>query len=232
MSVLGLTLARGGSKRVPRKNVKPLCGKPLIGWTVDECRTARTLDHYAVVSDDEEILRVATECGATQVIKEGPVPDLRTRLVSLSQAIATIERERGMFDYIVDVRCTNPLFLAEDIDSCVNLLAKSRADSAISVCRVEDHHPARIKWLDDDCLIHDFIPEPPDGLRQNLRPEAYVRNGCIYAYRRDAIVGDGAKLFGHARSLAYVMPPERSVNIDTPLDFRFAEFLMRERLSA
>jgi CMP-N,N'-diacetyllegionaminic acid synthase len=130
------------------------------------------------------------------------------------------------YDYIIEIRATSPLKTTEDIDGCIERLIETGADSVIGVTALEDHHPARAKWLDERGNIRDFIPEPQSGRRQDLTPKAYVRNGTIYALKRDAVMGVNGKLFGHVNSIGYEMPAERSVNIDTELDWKLAELLM------
>jgi CMP-N,N'-diacetyllegionaminic acid synthase len=199
----------------------------MIRWTTDEANKSKWLNFYGVCSDDVTILDAS---GVVAWIQEPPVPDVRSRMISLNLAIAEVERiNRKTYDYIVDIRATSPLKTAYDIDGAIQLLVESGAESVIGVTPLEDHHPARAKWLDEQGRIHDFIPEPADGLRQNLKPAAYIRNGCIYAYRRDVLMGDNVRQFGHEFILGYVMPAERSVNIDTELDWKLAEVLMNER---
>ena len=199
----------------------------MLLWTLEAARQSKYLTDFAVCSDDADILNLAEP---HERFLESEVPDLRTRMVSLHKVIAGMEQwKQSAYDYIVDIRATCPLKTTQDIDGAIQLLISSGADSVIGVTQLWDHHPARAKWLDERGWIHDFYPEPADGLRQNLTPRAYVRNGAIYAYRRDALMGENGKLFGHEFSVGYEMPAERSVNIDTPLDWDLAELLMQRR---
>lgn len=232
--VLAVTLARGGSKGVPGKHTRDLCGKPMIAWTIAEVQKSLNVDDYVVSSDAPEILKIARKMGA-QVIHR-PVElaqDTTPTLPALQHAVGIAEANVGhgfKYDYIVEVRATSPLKTAEDIEACIDLLDQTGADSVIGVCPLEDHHPARAKWLDRDGYIFDFIPEPVSGRRQDCQPPAYIRNGTVYALKREWVMGVNAKLFGHPESIGYVMPPERSVNIDTELDFKLCQLLMQERL--
>jgi CMP-N-acetylneuraminic acid synthetase len=101
----------------------------------------------------------------------------------------------------------------------------------IGVARLWDHHPARIKKIVDDRLVDFCVPEVPDSRRQDLKPEAYVRNGSIYAMRRDVLMVRGAR-YGTPDSRPYVMPEERSINVDGPLDFLMAEAIFKRRQAA
>lgn len=232
MNVLGITLARGGSKGVPGKHTRDLCGKPVIAWTVDEAMKALGLNAYIVSSDDDDILS-AVGWGTSCLKRPAELAqDTTPTLPALQHAVATWEKARGKTaDYIIEIRATSPLKTADDIDTAIALLADSGADSVIGVCRVEDGHPSRLKQIVDGRL-RDWpgSPENPSGRRQDCTPPAYIRNGTIYALRRDAVMGDGARLFGHDYSIGMTMPPERSVNIDTELDFKLCQLLMAERL--
>ena len=234
MNVLGLTLARGGSKGVPNKHTRVLCGKPLIAWTIEEEKKSRVLSEYFVSSDDDDILNIASSMRVKTIKRPASLAQDNTpTLPALSYSVKEAESYTGLvFDYIIEIRATSPLKTVEDIDGCIKMLIETGSDSVIGVTPLEGHHPARAKWIDEDSgCLRDFIKETSDGQRQNLKPAAFVRNGTVYALRRDVVMGTGAKLFGHKFSRPYIMPEERSVNIDTELDFRFAEFLMLERLA-
>jgi CMP-N,N'-diacetyllegionaminic acid synthase len=228
--ILGITLARGGSKGVPNKHLRLMCGKPLLQWTLEAAQKSKYLDEYYVSSDSQEILWLAQQLSVGAIQRpEGLAQDDTPTLPALRHAVNRAETLHGRFDLIIEIRATSPLKTTEDIDRCIELLRKWSVDSVIGVTALEDHHPARAKWLDDEGLIHDFIPEPQTGRRQDLTPKAYVRNGTIYALKRDALMGANGKLFGHENSIGFEMPAERSVNIDTPLDWDLAELLMQRR---
>jgi CMP-N-acetylneuraminic acid synthetase len=129
-------------------------------------------------------------------------------------------------DIIVHLPCTNPLKTVEDIDGAIQKLIDTGADSVIGMSRILDFHPARAKHLRGDEIV-DFLPEPAHGQSQLYEPKAYIRNGSIYALTRDAVMGPDAKLFGHKKSLAWIM--EGGVNIDEPADLYAAEYLLRQR---
>ena len=235
MNVLGITLARGGSRGVPGKHVRNLGGRPVIAWTVDEALRCPYLDDYAVSSDDPGILAAANRGNVALIARPAALAqDDTPTLPALVHAVATREEQLGgRFDYIVELRATAPFKTADDISACIRLLHDSGADSVIGVAALSDHHPARIKQIVDG-LLEDWpgCPEPASGRRQDCVPDAYIRNGSIYAFRRSAIMERGGKIFGHARSLPYIMPAARSVNIDTEMDWLLAKALVAERLTA
>jgi CMP-N,N'-diacetyllegionaminic acid synthase len=233
MKVLGVTLARGGSKGVPGKHTRDLCGKPVIAWTIEAAMMAEGLTHYVVSSDDPEILDTAHGYGVWTIERPAELAqDTTPTLPALQHAVEWAQALWGLtYDYIVEIRATSPLKTAHDIDLAVYLLTESGADSVIGVCKLADHHPARIKWMENGRL-RDWpgTVEPASGRRQDCQPAAYIRNGTIYALKRECVMGPDAKLFGHANSMGMEMSEEASVNIDTELDFKLCQLLMAERL--
>ncbi len=231
MNVLGVTLARGGSKGVPNKHTRDLCGKPMIAWTMEAADKSTLLTDYIVSSDSAAILKIATDSQVIPIWRPKELAqDTTPTLPALQHAVSTLETILNFrFDYIIEIRATSPLKTTADIDGMIQKLVDSGADSVIGVTELSDHHPQRAKYLDGE-RIKSFLPEVESGRRQDMLPKAYVRNGTVYALRRDAVMGEGGKLFGHENSIAYIMPAERSVNIDTELDFKLCELLLAERL--
>ena len=228
--ILGLTLARGGSKSVPRKNIKPIAGLPLIGYTIAEALKSKFITRYIVSTDDEEIRQVAIECGAD-------APFLRPREFStdeassvsaMQHAVDWVEKQEGVkYDYIVELMCTNPLKTVEDIDASIEKLILTKADSVIAVHQLEDHHPARIKKIINDKITDFCVREIPESRRQDLTPDAYIRSGSIYALKRDYLMIEG-KRYGSDNSRPYILPQERVVNIDTEIDFMIAKLMFNK----
>ena len=226
MNILGVTLARGGSKGVPGKNRRLLAGKPLIAWTILAAHQCG-FSNYVVSSDDGDSLRIAAEMGCEVLRRpEELARDDTPTLPALQHAALWAEaRHERTYDYVVELRATSPFKTADDVQRAIRLLVDSGADSVISVAQCQEHHPARVKHLNELGYIEDFLPEPESGRRQDLTPPAYVRAGGIYALKREALMGGDGKLFGHEKSLALILPAQRAVNIDSELDFAFAEFL-------
>lgn len=232
MNILGVTLARGGSKGVPGKHTRMLGGKPVLVWTLDAVWQSRLSD-YVVSSDDPAILKLAGDSYMPTIVRPPELAlDTTPTLPALQHAVTAWEQHQGIVvDYVVELRATAPFKTAQDIDNCIDLLKSTGADSVIGVCQVEDGHPARIKQIVDGRL-RDWpgCPEPASGRRQDCQPAAYIRNGSIYAFKRAALFGEKAAIFGHEFSVPYVMPPERSVNIDSEIDWLVCQALA-ERLS-
>lgn len=229
MKVLAVVPARGGSKGVPGKNVRPLVGRPLLAYTSDCIRASRRITRALLSSDDAEILAVGRQLGLEAPfvrpasLAGDHVPSADVAL----HALGHVEQEEGeVYDAVVLLEPTAPLRTAEDIDAALDALLASDADSVVSVCRVEAPHPGKMQVIEGG-VLKPFMPDIwRDGIpRQKLFP-VYFLNGAVYAVRREILQRTGS-LWG-ARTLAYVMPPERSVNIDAALDFRIAEALLTQ----
>ena len=229
--VLAITLARGGSKSVPKKNIREIKGIPLIAYTINEAKKSKFISRYIVSTDNEEIRQVAIKCGVD-------VPFLRpaefssdtaSSVIALQHAVNWIENhDQIKYDFVIELMCTNPMKIALDIDACISRLITSKADSVIAVHKLDDHHPARIKKIIDDKIVDFCLPETPEMRRQDLKPDAYIRSGSIYALKRDHLMIEG-KRFGSFNSRPYILPPERSINVDTEIDFLIAEQLLNNR---
>ena len=137
--------------------------------------------------------------------------------------------ENIVFDYVVEIMCTNPLKKSEDIDGAIMKLIKTDADSVIAVHKLEDHHPARIKKIEND-FIRDFcITEKNESRRQDLKPAAYIRSGSIYALKRSHIMDEGLR-YGSKNSRPYILPSDRAINIDSEFDFELAEIIINNEI--
>jgi CMP-N-acetylneuraminic acid synthetase len=219
-AVLGVIPARGGSKGIPKKNIKPLAGRPLLAYTVDAARKSRRLTHLVVSTDDAEIADVARGLGVEVVDRPGELAgDATPTLPVVEHALQVLEPRHGRFDYVFTLQVTSPFRSAADVDRAIDLLHSSGAESVIGVVRVFDNHPARIKKIRNGRLEAFDTPEP-EGVRRQDLPPAYLRNGAVYVVRRDVI--ERGSLLGEDQC-PFEMPPERSINIDEPLDFALAE---------
>ncbi len=221
--VVAVTLARGGSKSIPQKNIAVLCGKPLIEYTFNEVARSQYIDAYYVSTDSEAVMQCAQSKGVLTIDRPSELSqDHSTSAEALLHAVDYV----GACDYFVEIMCTNPLKTVEDIDACILKLDETQADSVVSVVRIYDHHPSRVKYIEND-LLADFYPEVPESRRQDLSPPAYVRNGSIYAMKIDTLLRYNNRLGGTVRP--YVMPAERSINIDEPHDLLIAEQMIKDK---
>lgn len=228
--ILALTLARGGSKSVPKKNIRPILGIPLIAYTVVEALRSKFITRYIVSTDDEEIRRVAVRFGADAPFLRPSEysTDTASSVAAMRHAVDWVERQEGTkYDYVIELMCTNPMKTVADIDAVIQKLVTTGADSVIAVHKLEDHHPIRIKKIVDDRIVDFCLPEVPEMRRQDLKPDAYIRSGSIYGLRRDHLMVEGLR-YGSENSRPYIFPPERAVNVDTEIDFLIAEQLMNQ----
>lgn len=227
MRVLGIVPARGGSKGIPRKNVRLLGGRPLLAHTADAALAARRLSRVVLTTDDEEIAEAGRRCGLE-------VPFLRPAelarddtptLPVLQHAVAELERAGDRFDAVCLLQPTSPLRRAGDIDGCIELLASEGLDSVVSVLPVpHEHNPHWVYFRDAEGLLRlSTGEEQPIPRRQEL-PPAFYRDGAVYVVRRDVLM-NGGSLYGR-RLGGYLTDPARNVNLDTPADWDRAERLL------
>ncbi len=229
--ILGITLARGGSKSVPHKNIRPILGVPLIAYTIRAALASRFLTRYIVSTDDPLIRDTAIQFGA-----EAPFlrpaefsTDTSSSVSALQHAVQWVENEeQSRYDFVIEIMCTNPLKTTEDIDACIEKLVRTGADSVIAVHKLDDHHPIRIKKIVDDMIVDFCLPEVPEMRRQDLKPDAYIRSGSIYALTRKHLMEDGRR-FGSKHSRPYILAPEKAVNVDTEIDFLIAEKVLEQQ---
>jgi N-acylneuraminate cytidylyltransferase len=238
MEVLGIIPARGGSKSIPRKNIKLLAGRPLITWSIDEARKSRLLTRVIVSTDDEEIAAVARECGA-EVPFLRPVElagDFSTDVEFLLHALNFLHEKDGYEPHVV-VRLppTSPLRTAAHIDEGIEkLTAMPSADAVRPICEAPKHPYKLWKIAADGTFLEPFLPvsftgfDEPHNLPRQLFPKAYIHTGAMDVIRartlREQKSTSGKKLG------FFFMSPEDAVNIDHPIDFEIAEFLMQKRL--
>jgi CMP-N-acetylneuraminic acid synthetase len=226
MRVLGVIPARGGSKGVPGKNIRPLHGLPLICYSI--CTAASSaLARTIVTTDSPDIARAAIACG-------GDIPFMRpTELAAddtptLPVILHALDVLQENFDAVMILQPTSPLRTSEDIDAAISLLAGDpSADAVISVVKVSDHHPARMKILRDGVLYDPPFMEEVEGLRRQDLPEYYLRNGAVYL-TRTAVLWEQQSFKGR-KCLGYLMPEDRSVNIDSELDFMLVNAILGMR---
>ena len=219
--------ARGGSEGVHRKNVRHVAGMPLIAWTILAAQDSRLINEIAVSTDDPEISTVAGRYGA--LVWQRPESLSRGEPGSiirvLTHLVPYVERDYKPYDLIVLLQPTSPIRTGRDIDNVISLFADADVDSVISVYQVEDAHPSHMYTMAAD---NELVPLPfgtEISRRQELSP-VYHRNGAIYAARRSLVMDNGTLMGG--RRIAYVMPREHSINIDSEYDLRLADTAVRE----
>jgi len=225
MEVLAIIPARGGSKSIPRKNILPLAGRSLLGWTIAAAQAATTVSRVVVSTDDAEIAAETQREGAEVVWRPAEISgDTASSESALLQVLYFLaEQENYHPDLVVFLQCTSPLTLAEDIDHTVELLQQEKADTALTgtafhyfVWKVDQQGQA-------EGVNHDKRFRPR---RQDREPQ-YLENGAVYVMKTAGFLEYKHRFFG--KTVMSLMPAERCFEIDEPVDFKIAENLLRER---
>ncbi len=228
--ILGITLARGGSKGIKNKNIKLLNNKPLIYYTIKEALKSKFLTSYIVSTDSKDIKNISEKYGAQAPFLRPKKLALDTSSSSdaLKHAVSFMEKiNKTKYDFIIEIMATNPLKIVQDIDSVIMKLIKTKADSVIAMSKVEEHHPRRLKKIINDKIVN-IMTEKRESRRQDLKPKVYVRAGSIYGLKRDILMKKSLR-YGTKNSRPYILPENRSVNIDTHNDFVLAGIILKNK---
>ena len=225
---LAIIPARGGSKGIPNKNIMDICGKPLIAYTIEAGKKSKYIDEVVVSTDSEAIKITAQQYGAK-------VPFLRPEELSndiaksidvVLHAIDFYENNNINFDYIILLQPTSPLRTFEHLDKAIEKLIDSNGSSLISV-READENPVIMRTIQDEKL-REIISFGGTNLRRQDLPTFYIFNGALYINSNDMLVNE--KRFVDENTIPYVMDKESSVDIDTMLDARLVELIIKENI--
>lgn len=228
MDIIGIIPARGGSKGVPKKNIKLLNGIPLIAYTIKAALNCKILKDVVVTTDDEEIRKISIEYGAQAPFLRPKelATDTALAIPTIKHALLEMEKiKKKKYDFIVMLQPTTPLRTSEDIENALRMLIDKKADGIISVVEVGNWHPMKMKKIEGEKLV-DYEKPPMENPPRQILPKVYMVNGAIYATKRDVFVEK--ETFKGDFCLGYIMPPERSVNIDTEADFVLAEYYLKK----
>ena len=218
---LAIIPARGGSKRLPRKNVLDLAGKPLIAWSIEAGLNSNYIDKVLVSSDDDEILEVSKKHGAQTIKRPGELAsDTATTFDVLKHTIENIEK----YDYIVLLQATSPLRNEKHIDESIKLLELKKADAVISVCEM-DHSPLWANTLPQDNSLVRFLKDEVLNQRSQDLDKYFRLNGAIYICRTEKLL-EAKSFFLKENIFAYCMDKESSIDIDEKIDFQLAALYM------
>ena len=219
--VLAVVPARGGSKGIPGKNLKAMAGRSLLHRTIDQALAAHTIDDVVVTSDEAEILRHASEVAGVRTIERPR--ELAADDTAMWPVVVHALENSSPCDVVVLLQPTSPLRLPTDIDSAVTMLVERKANSVMSVCEVSTS-PYWMFTIGSGDKLQRILPKQPATTRQELPPCSEI-NGALYVVTTDWF--RQSQVFVDDETLAFVMPRERSVDIDTPEDFALAERLLR-----
>jgi len=225
-SILAIIPARGGTKGLPRKNIRMLAGKPLIAWTIEEAKKARYIDRLILSSEDNEIIDTAKQLGCE-------VPFVRPAELAMDETpgilpiLHAIDTINDKYDYVVMLQPTSPLRQAIDIDGCIEMCLTQKAPACISVVEPGES-PYLMFKIDNNGLT---VPITDLGFttarRQDL-PRTYAINGAVYVFNTDWIKKN--PVFMTSETRFFIMPRERSWDIDTTLDLKICDFLLSNKI--
>lgn len=221
--VLAIIPARGGSKGVPRKNIREVAGKPLIAWTIEEAKKSKYIDRLILSSEDAEIIRVGQSwgCEAPFVRPEALAQDDTPGIDPVLHAMELLPE----YDLVVLLQTTSPLRSVADIDGCIALCITKNAPASVSVTEAEQS-PYWMFRVNGDGRMQPLIEGGPAYARRQDLPVAYVLNGAIYVAQRNWLAEH--KTFVTQETLGYVMPQDRSLDIDTELDLEILKVRLKE----
>ncbi len=228
--ILGLINARGGSKGIPGKNIKDLCGKPLIAWSVETAKKCRSINRVIVSTDDENIAKAARTAGAeTPFMRPAELAtDTCLQIDVIIHAIEFLEKQGDVYDYICLLQPTCPVRDVQDVEGALKLLVSSGADSVITITPTP-HHPMTLYSKSEGEKLAQFVETSKAGVTRQSFPDIFWRTGSVYAFRRENL--RQRSMYGNDLR-GYEVPMERCANIDDPLDWDIAELLMKKHLKA
>ena len=223
--ILAVIPARGGSKGLLRKNIRKIDGKPLLAWTVKEAKKSVFIDRLILSSEDEEIIRVARKIGLEVPFVR---PDTLAEDTSSCQEVAChAALEITGYDYVVLLQPTSPLRHAEDIDGCIRACILAGAETAFSVV-TPDKSPYWMFTIGKNSELKPLHGEKYFRQQRQQLPKVVLPNGAIYVARTDFLLKE--KTFLSKNTVSYEMPTNRSLDIDSQLDFDFFTFLVTSRI--
>lgn len=227
MKTIAIIPARGGSKGIPRKNVIPVAGKPMLAWNIEAAKASKFVDAVYVSTDDAEIAAVARNYGAQVIDRPQELAgDTASSESALVHALGVLKEQGVAPELLVFMQCTSPLTATEDIDAAVQKLLDEKADSCLTAT---DFHYFVWKENDDgtaDGVNHDKRVRPR---RQDREPQ-YVENGAIYVMKTPEFLEANHRFFG--KTVMSIMPPERCFEIDEPIDLQIAEAMLKKALGS
>ncbi len=224
-TVLAIIPARGGSKRVPGKNIRMVGGRPLLAWSVEAAKGSSIVDQVILSSDNAEIIKVAHSCGCD-------VPFVRPAELATDDA-ASVDvvchalRNVGQeYDYVILLQPTSPLRLSSDIDGAIKRCAESGATTCVGLTPV-NHSPYWMFRVEKSGIIKQMFPNVSVSHQSNPSAEILMLNGAIFVCRAKHLL-EGGK-FVEPDTIAWIMPRERSIDIDTEFDLIMADVMLKER---
>lgn len=229
--ILAIIPARGGSKGLPGKNIRELCGKPLIAWSIEHAQKSKYVDEIFISTDSQEIADVAEKYGA-------PCPELRPAELACDTAPSSafivytlnkMKNENNSFDYFILLEPTSPLRDVEDVDKSIKMLIDSpESESCVGVAMSGTIHPAFMVVKGETGYLEALMPDKSTLRRQDL-PDVYFFEGSVYVSSVDAYLNK--RTFYHDKTLPYIVPEWKSHEVDDFVDFAIIEAVMKLKLN-
>ncbi|MFH2135435.1 MAG: acylneuraminate cytidylyltransferase family protein [Pseudomonadota bacterium] len=219
-SVLAIIPARGGSKGVPRKNIREVAGSPLIAWTIEEAKKSKYIDRLILSSDDEEIIEIAKSLGC-EVPFVRPSELAQDETPGIAPVLHAIDNLLG-YEIVVLLQATSPLRSVADIDGCLEFCIAKDVNACVSVTHAEES-PYWMYTVGAEGSLHPLLATDQQITRRQDLPQAYVLNGAVYVAHCDWLRKN--KSFMAEETAGFVMPQERSLDIDTEMDLEYFKLL-------
>lgn len=219
---LAIIPARGGSKGVPRKNIRELAGKPLIAWTIEEAKKSKYITKLVLSSEDEEIIEVAKKYGC-EVPFVRPMELAADDTPGVDPVLHTIEQCPG-YDYVVLLQPTSPLRTVEDIDGAIERLLETESEFCVSVAETLESPYWMYKLTDNQ--LQPLLENASIVTRRQDLPMVYSLNGAVYIAKTEAFLKEKSFLTSH--TLGYIMSKKHSYDIDNEIDFIVCEIIKRK----
>jgi CMP-N,N'-diacetyllegionaminic acid synthase len=230
-TILAIIPARGGSKGLPKKNIRLMCGKPLIAWTIEQAINSRYLDTVYVSTDSEEIAIIARQYGAV-------IPFMRPAELArddsptadaVVHAILQFELQGKQFDYIVLLEPTSPLRKPDDIDNAIKLIVDTPgADCLVSLGEIHMEHPLIVKRIQENGFLMPYMPDSQKIHQRQQADRAYFPYGVVYISKVHAYLKD--RTFYSERTIPYLIDRWQNYEIDDEIDFSIVEQLARLKM--
>lgn len=225
--VVAIIPARGGSKGISKKNIKLLNDKPLIAYTIEAAKKSKYIDRVIVSTDDREIADISKYYGAEVPFMrpENLAQDTTQGLLVILHFLEWLYHNGYNYKYICQLQCTSPFRTEIHIDEAIEELIAGNGDSIVSMCEVKEN-PFWMKRIKNNKIV-DFINNQEEHFQRQNLPQVYSLNGAIHIAEADILME--RKTWYTDNTLPYIMSQETSIDIDDILDFKFAEFMMKEK---
>ena len=223
--ILAIIPARGGSKRLPHKNILKLKDKPLIAWSIESAKNSKYIDKLILSSDDKKIIDVAKKFGCeVPFVRPKELAQDETR--SIDVVLHALKTLKESYDYVILLQPTSPLRTTQDIDEAIELCFEKKATSIVGVCEME-HSPLWANTLDETMSMENFLDEQYNNSRSQDLPTFYRINGAFYMSKVESVLKNET-FFVKENIFAFLMSQEHSVDIDTKLNFVVAEAVLND----